>query len=245
MNLPPFQIHGSPDSLDYDVMVFPGTLPPVVEASAELCREFAAELKRFFNVQGMAPKKMNINIATIRDGHVQQVFKGASDEVNNACFLTYKHSQQFHPLQIQRTVPRNLPLKTARSLRSICSMISRTQHRTRIKTALRDVIGAQIQTLKSISLAVPLDNSSKRLSDEDMYKTIAFQLGQVMALREGIEIYTKKGLSDHFPELSGFLGRDLAHYDFAGLERLKQEWLGQSEEFASEYGHLRESDLYP
>ena len=39
-------------------------------------------------------------------------------------------------------------------------------------------------------------------------KTLAFQIGQALALHQGIELYTKRAIAEYYPELKDYLYRE-------------------------------------
>ena len=186
-------IHGSEDSTDTDVIYVFDELPNTVEC------------KRFCD----GNENENGNIIVVKDGIVSSAYKGSVDEVNNSLFNTYPLHKQTHPLIIERTVQRDVILKDIRVIRKILSELSRSRHRTEIKKALRGNWKQKLDTLKGIDYTV-LDFSSelKNLTKKDFFKTIAFQMGQAIALHDGIELYTKRAIAEHFPELEKCLKRE-------------------------------------
>jgi hypothetical protein len=42
---------------------------------------------------------------------------------------------------------------------------------------------------------------------KDIYKVYAFQIGQALGLHEGVELYTKKSISQRYPKLDKYLYR--------------------------------------
>ena len=76
----------------------------------------------------------------------------------------------------------------------------------------------------------------KKGSTEDVYKTFAFQLGQILALRDGVELYTKRDVADYFPDLTPYLYREKGT-DFTTL----QQYLDQFTEYCSNF-QIEETD---
>ena len=72
-----FQIFGSENSTDYDVMVFVDEILDV-ESSHRLCKEHDLELAKI-----LTDKPLNSNLAIIKDGFVVDVFKGVVSEENH------------------------------------------------------------------------------------------------------------------------------------------------------------------
>ena len=186
-------IHGSEDSTDTDVIYVFDELPSTVEC------------KRFCD----GNENENGNIIVVKDGVVSSVYKGSVDEVNNSLFNTYPLHKQTHPLIIERTVQRDVILKDIRVIRKILSELSRSRHRTEIKKALRGNWKQKLGTLKGIDYtAIDFSTELKNLPKKDFFKTIAFQMGQAIALHDGIELYTKRAIAEHFPELEKCLKRE-------------------------------------
>ncbi|MDF1666424.1 MAG: RNA ligase, partial [Planctomycetota bacterium] len=147
----------------------------------------------------------NLNLVTIEDGMIRDCFKGLPDETNNALFQTYSlhQDQQLAPSPIQREVLRVVPLKIVRGTRLILSMLTRTSYRVAVKAALRSLD----QSLRMETLA-SIDFQTLRLS-VDQWKSIAFQLGQMVALIRGQELYSKSHVRDIFPGLQPFIDRQI------------------------------------
>ncbi len=184
-------IHGSEDSTDVDVIYVFDSLPGI------------ADCKRFCDGNG----NENGNIIVVKNGVVASAFKGSVDEVNNALFYTYPlHSQEF-PLIIQRPVERDVMLKDIKVVRKILSSFSRTQFRCNIKESLRSDWGKRLYTLENLDYNSIDFSSISKTSKEDLLKTLAFQIGQAIALHEGVELYTKRAIADYFPELKDCLYR--------------------------------------
>lgn len=198
-----FQRFGSADSLDIDCMVFVSQLPETTMECAKLCMKNDAELSRLF-----PDKKVNSNLGVVAHGFLVEVFKGAIDETNNSMFRTFSLHKQLFENQITKLVERNVELKLHRASRIILSYLSRTNKREQIKWALNGNIHDKIEVLQKLSLT-ELDFSSIKIknSQEDIYKIIAFQIGQSLALLEGKEIYTKQELTEEFPKLSPYMNR--------------------------------------
>ena len=85
-------IHGSADSTDLDVMYVFEALPSQGECHRFCCGD---------------PRE-NRNIIAVKDGVVEQCFKGIPDEVNNALLATYPLHPQEYPLVITRRLPRDV-----------------------------------------------------------------------------------------------------------------------------------------
>lgn len=184
-------VHGSEDSTDVDVIYVFDALPDI------------ADCKRFCDGNG----NENGNIIVVKNGVVESAFKGSVDEVNNALFYTYPlHSQEF-PLIIQRPVERDVMLKDIKVVRKILSSFSRTQFRCAIKESLRNGWEKRLNTLKNLDYNSIDFSSIPKTSKEDLLKTLAFQIGQAIALHERVELYTKREIAQYFTELRDYLYR--------------------------------------
>ncbi len=197
-----FQIYGSASSQDIDVLVFEDYLPHSIQERAELCKVYNTYFSSFFQTK----KIINSNIAIVENGVLVQVHKGIPDELNNALFLTYELHQQYFPNQIQELVTRDVELKIIRCARVILSFLTRTIYRQQVKLALRGNFKEKIEVLSAIKISQIQDFGKNQLRAE-VLKTIAFQLGQTLALMEGKELFTKEEVANYLPRLSSFLQR--------------------------------------
>ena len=188
-------IHGSEDSTDVDVHYVFDKMPSFQE-----CKDFCD-----------SDKSENRNIITIENGIVTNVYKGTTDEINNALLKTYSLHQQEYPLLIEHKVERNKILKVIRSVRIILSHLSRSQYRPIIKAALKsDNWNERLNVLNTIKLhEINFDSLNKHLNKLDICKVIAFQIIQCFALLvDNIEIYTKSEAASYNPDLKSFLYRE-------------------------------------
>lgn len=192
-----YYIHGSEDSTDRDIIYVFERIPSFQEC------------KSFCDGQGAN----NGNIVVIKDGVIASAYKGSIDEVNNGLFHTYKLHKQEFPLLIERTVERDVILKDIKVIRKILSTFTRTQFRVTVKEALRGSWDMKVSLLKNLDyFAIDFDNVQKS-TKADLLKSFAFQLGQAMALHEGVELYTKREIGSYFPELNDYLQRKEASVD--------------------------------
>ena len=185
--------HGSEDSTDVDVFyVFPA-LP-----TKEECKKFCS-----------ADPSENRNIIVVEDGIVTGCYKGTPDEVNNSLYVTYRLHPQESPLIVNRKVERVLVVKIIRAIRIILSHISRSQYREQVKHALVGTFAEKLETLENIDFTtIDFSALNKKMSREDILKTIAFQIGQTSALSCGKEVYTKSDIAEYDNRLRPFLYRD-------------------------------------
>lgn len=214
-----YNIFGSEDSQDYDIMIFIDKIPSI-QASKEMCLETQLKFQLMYR-----DKKTNTNLAVVDNGIIVDVFKGTSDECNNSIFRTYHLHNQSCPLLIDREVPRNVNLKLARSLRAILSFLSRTSHIVQVKRALKGNALDKINTLESICFSSLIDLNKNNQDIIDFRKQVAFQMGQCRLLMNGIEVYTKSSICEHYPCLSNYLYREISSGD--DLEAFKQIFLSE------------------
>jgi hypothetical protein len=218
-----FQLFGSISSQDYDVLVFIDKIPSI-RASGALCKLYDFKLATFFKEQGLEEKPVNTNLAVVKDGNIIAVFKGTPDEVNNSAYSTYMNFKQYCPPMVHSKVARNSDHKLLRSIRIILSLLSRTEHRSVVKLALiNKLFEGQVKALESISF--PISTGAKKQSNIDIYKTIAFQIGQTLALFNNVECYSKEEIKTEYPLLSPFLDRDVENYNFSNLEAARCQFL--------------------
>lgn len=203
-----YNIFGSENSYDYDIMVYVDSLPSIQE-----CKELCKDLELGYDLEIGHDKKRNVNLAVLSEGKIVDVFKGSPDECNNSVFQTYHlHEKeghwnlQAHPLQVNGMVDRDVELKLARGLRVILSFLSRTSYRKFVKSALKGTTSDKLFVLENIILA-DIKDLNKNVSITEFYKTVAFQIVQCMALMEGIEIYTKGDACYYCTPLSDYLYR--------------------------------------
>jgi hypothetical protein len=228
-----FHIFGSRSSIDRDVLVFVDTLP-TLEASKTLATQLAPHIQAHFE----DVKKPNINFGILRDGIVIETLKGIPDETNNAILATYGFHLQPYPLAITRPVVRDVLAKYQRTARVILSLYSRTTHRQAVKQALRGDFVARCAMLEQIDFSVPVGDFGKHASPDDAYKSIAFQLGQAIALAQGVELYTKEDLISHFPTFAPALRREpLTPACHQALETAKQQFLADCHTIAAAEGN--------
>ena len=194
-----YQYFGSGDSVDVDVVFFVDALGSVQENL-----EVANQLGQALKMEQQFEAKVNPNLAVVQGGKIVQVYKGTVDELNNALFHTYEHHRQPFPLQIDQLLPRDQELKLLKTLHKTLSFFTRTGYRKEIKAALRGGFSKQLAFLKAVDITgIPI----KEESQADIWKVIMFSMAQVMALEEGLELYTKRGIIESFPFLEGIMKR--------------------------------------
>lgn len=199
-----FQIFGSENSTDYDVIVFVDEIPKVIDDAHSLCKQFNEELSKI-----LTDKPLNANLGVVNGGVITDVFKGTFEEVNNALYYTYDYHTQYHLNMVFRPLDRDVDLKLLRVFRCILSFFSRSHLREHIKPALRGDLLAKLKVMKMIDFTTNNDFNNKKESSEDIYKVISFQFGQLFSLLDGYEkdSYSKNGIIKNYPQLSNMLNR--------------------------------------
>lgn len=182
--------HGSEDSLDHDTFVVFEKIPTFHEAK-DYCNKQVDD---------------NANIIVIDKGYVTWCFKGIEDECNNSLLRTYALHKQTEPCPIVKAVERNVDLKVLRTIRCILSYFSRTELRVDVKKALKtDDLQLKIDTMDKLHLSTKTDY--KKTNHIELFKVMAFQMGQTRALMEGEELFTKSEVAKRYPELEPYLYR--------------------------------------
>jgi hypothetical protein len=172
-------------------------VPKSKELCKEICRGYEARLKDYF-----LDKEIQVNICSIKEDEkkvktIDRVYKGTPDECNNSVYYTYLYHKQYHPCMISTTVPRNIPLKLARGVRIILTFLSRSDKQIVVKDALSSKdFAKRFNVLSKIDLDLISDKAleEKNLDRYTYYKKVSFQLGQMMGLLDGAEIYDKISL---------------------------------------------------
>lgn len=214
-----YQIFGSKSSTDLDAMFFVDYLDKILD-NHDLIKSLNKELEKIYH------KPANSNLCVIRNGIVIETFKGTSDEVNNSMLYTYPFHIQKYPNMIDHYVPRDIELKIIRTTRVLLTFLSRTEYRSDVKKALKNEcdISTRFDLLRKIPLNIILTGEKvKKVEYIDLLKTIAFQLGQTLALTENIELYTKEDISLKYPDLSDYLFRK--NIDISSLLKRYDEFL--------------------
>lgn len=202
MKPPIYQIFGSENSLDVDLVFFIQEMPETILEKLSLSKKLSESITSFF-----PEKELNTNLTICKNGHLTEVYKGTTDELNNALFYTYHFHKQKQENQITKLLMRDVDLKFLRSTRMILSFISKTEYRVLVKNALKGNLSEKIEALTKLDLT-KIVSFGKGKNNSDIIKSIAFQLGQCMALQENKELYTKNQIADCFPELRKYLFRE-------------------------------------
>lgn len=220
-----WNIFGSETSTDCDIMVLVSN-KLTVQQSQKACEKYKQELKNLVETK----KELNINVAVVEDGVITWVYKGTPDECNNSIYLTYEfhRSLQKHQCFIKKLMERNIKVKIIRALRVILTMLSRTNMRPQIKKALQtNTVNARVSALQLVQMQLIQFTENPKTIINNL-KTIAFQIGQTMALINKKELYTKTSVGKEYPDLDIFLQRQAYNEKhLIGLTALLQELLKQ------------------
>lgn len=187
----PIIIHGSENSLDIDAYVLVDKEMSLQEAKL-LCDSY---------------KEVNANLILVKNGVVTWVYKGTIDECNNSILATYHLHKQDFECPIVKSLPRSYSLKMMRTVRGLLSYFSRTDYREEVKKALRSSkMDEKIKVLESIEILSVNDFGKNSLIE--VYKFLAFQLGQTYALlKDDVELFTKNTVANYYPDLKVYLDR--------------------------------------
>lgn len=227
-NLPRFQIFGSENSQDYDIMVFVDNIPDNIDEAHQICKKYNHQLSTI-----LTDKPLNCNLAVAEDGYIIDVFKGTPDEVNNALYYTYDSHKQYFPNIVKEPIGRDSDVKILRAIRGILSFFSRSYLRPQIKRALRGDLREKIPVARMIDFTKMKEFPGKKESMSDIYKVISFQFGQLFSLIDGheSESYTKNGIINNYPDLEPMLNRKtLSEKDMETLNKYKNRLLNITED---------------
>jgi hypothetical protein len=236
----PFNIFGSSDSKDVDMIVFLNEIPKNTEESQKLCLSLKHRLQQKYKFDG----PLNINLGIVNDGVISWVFKGLADETNNSVYTTYSSHTQYHHLgptrPIARTAIRYVQNKLLRTIRILLQSLTKTSQRHNVKIALRNnVLGQSVDLLKMIAYEKVDYKKITKVDLIDTLKSIAFQMGQCMALLKSIELFSKMDVSAYDPRLTSFLYRsgDLSQLNI--LTDVKDEFMIMIEDMYERYEGFR------
>lgn len=213
-------LFGSYDSTDIDIMVFVDKVGSIVECRNQV-EEFEIMLRQKYDIN-----MLDVNICSVSEGVVTKTYKGTVDEVNNMLYYTYDRHTQVYPNPITRTLPRDIKLKAERVLRGLLSHLSRTEHRKDVKEALiSDNVAFKLDVLKNIDLTTITDLKKNNSSIIDFHKFLAFQIGQVIGLLFGLELYTKGSICAEFYIMENLIYRVAKDENSSIAESLKMDFV--------------------
>jgi hypothetical protein len=208
----PFQwiLYGSVDGVDHDVVV--RVTRPVSTKEAQVSTPLVDDLLRNETPEqySLRDKPLNTNFCVANDGIVTWCYKGTPDELNNSILAMYEEhkTRQKHPNFVTKNVPRDTTLKILRAFRVLICSFSRSNVRHIVEPVLKNVAyTGRLNALQKIdfhSLEITLRS---RDTLENIWKLVAFQMGQTLALVEGVEVFSKRVCADRYPALEPFLYR--------------------------------------
>lgn len=217
-----YQIFGSKDSQDVDIMVFVDELKTIDE-NHTLIKELNKHFETIY-----PGREINCNLGILKDGMMVDVFKGTYDECNNSLYYTYDLHQQPGENVIDRLYVRGrgtdfYHLKLKRVARFILSFFSREPElRSIIKPALKGDLIVRLSALEKIDFHKYTTFPGKKEKHEDIYKVLAFQFSQCMCLASYKEVYTKED-AKIFKQFSNMLDRKpITETDLEILNRCKE-----------------------
>lgn len=187
--------HGSTNSLDEDRMyIFPHALINTV----------VGDQARAILDDGI----IDVNLMDLdEDGYICDNHKGQNDEIHNALQTTYPlHAQRFPlPPNFGDKVQRAVALKYLTGMRRIFIRLTEVEStREFCKATLRNhdpSIGPKAFAELDFATILPLTNV-------DHAKTFAFQMGQIVGLFDGLDLFTKDDIARAYPTLEPFIRRN-------------------------------------
>lgn len=218
-----YYVYGSDDSTDQDVIII------VPKEDMQETQEDRKN-KVFFLL-----KEYNLNwnatLAVIENGKISDTIftKSWIDSLNNALLETYSFHKQDYPLLITEKHIRNKTLAIYKAVRTVLTMLTRTEYRTQIRPIIKGIhdFSLKLEALDKIDFVSLSEFNQKNTADADIWKIIAFYVGQNIALIENdIEIYTKKKFVNHYPDLDAFIYRKtITVEDKVVLQQYINYWL--------------------
>lgn len=209
-----FNVFGSASSRDTDVFIPVKHMPEKIDIGHKICSAL-----KYMLTDKYGDKDFNVNIGVIEYGVIVKCFKGSPDETNNSIYNTYaKHPQNYERL-VMKSVDRDVKTKILRATRIILSLLTRAKIvvdgktedlRSKVKKVLTDnKLCDRIDTLKTIDFEnLTFRDGEDEKDIKDNIKTIAFQIGQTLALIDGKEIYTKEDVGVYNEKLRKFVMRE-------------------------------------
>lgn len=214
MNNLPFKyyFYGSKNSIDIDVLI---------EITSDIMPLHQEDRKRYIKYlqNTYSLHNWNINLMVVQEGVVVDTVypKTWIDSVNNSLYNTWNLHKQKYDLPIRKLVKRNKLLAIYKTVRTILTMLTRTEYRTIVKPIVNGChdFKMKIEAIKQIDFNTILDFNQANMKNEDVWKVLAFYLQQNISLiRDGIEIYTKNDIIQHNEKLRNFIERnDISNAD--------------------------------
>ena len=235
----PYYYYGSADSTDVDVIIAipKSDMPEHQEDRKRMVKRLVVE-------HGL---DWNATLVVIEDGYLVDTIypKAWVDGLNNALWQTYALHEQDFPNPLQGELKRNRLLSIYKTARTVLTTLTRTHYRPIVRPILKGVhdFELKLEALDKIDFCTVSDFNQKNTSDIDLWKALAFYLGQNLSLiQDDCQIYTKKALVQHYPELHSFIYRKpLTEQSIQMLNTYLKKWLAMVNdfgEFRSEAGIL-------
>ncbi len=215
--------YGSISSIDVDVII--QISKEEMPAKQEARKQKLKQLMLDFNLD------WNAIFVVIENGVLVDTIytKSWVDSLNNAFLNTYKNHKQWFKLPINKKLERNKTLAVYKAVRTVLTMLTRTDLRTKIKPILKGIHPFQykLEVLKEIDFSNFNSFNQKNTKDEDIWKIITFYITQnLLLISKNIEVYSKEEVLNYFPKFSSFICREeISTKDKERLNLLKKEWL--------------------
>eukprot|EP01091_Cochliopodium_minus_P014853 TRINITY_DN512_c0_g1_i1.p1 TRINITY_DN512_c0_g1~~TRINITY_DN512_c0_g1_i1.p1 ORF type:complete len:700 (-),score=165.03 TRINITY_DN512_c0_g1_i1:5-2104(-) len=184
-----FYVHGSKDSKDKDVYYVFDKMP-----SSTFCYDFIAGVEEDRSIICIHPTY----------GVLTDCMKGNKDECNNSLFSTYKNHEQKFELLVKRKLWRIIPLKFIAVIRKLMGSCINTIYNEKAKILLK----SNSTFKQKLEFFAEIEMKEFEHYKVSVLKSLAFQFAQTLSLINGKEIYSKREVSDHYPELKCFMYRE-------------------------------------
>lgn len=228
-----FLIFGSKKSTDIDVIVLfkRSEYPTTLNESRKRAEEYK-QLLHQYHFSDVDKDLLDVNLGLLENNHLVHVMKGNADETNNSIFFTRQyHEQKCTEEIVLEKVDRNVEIKMRRVVRYLYNILNSIQEREKkiegrilLRQTNKDGCDFQLflKILRQLNFCQLLPNApeNKRIKCLKHLKGCAFQIGQLLSLYEGVELYQKSEISEKYPSLKPFLNRN-ENYDLTKLNDLK------------------------
>lgn len=173
----------------------------------------------------------NAIFVVIQDGVLTDTIytKSWIDSLNNAFYYTYNNHKQYFDLPVKRLLKRNKTLAVYKAVRTVLTMLTRTDLRVNIKPILKGIhpFEKKIEVLKELDFTNFNSFNQKNTNDEDIWKILAFYVSQnILLLEKNKEVYSKEEILICYPELYNFINRkEITLSDKKSLNTFKEVWI--------------------
>jgi hypothetical protein len=193
---------GSEDSIDLDLLI---------EHPDSTGRESDTGLILKITEKHSNLSNANINIIKIEDHTVIHSIpsKGSPDAVHNSLFYTYHFHHQKFDLPIKVPIKRNLLLAIVRCVRVILTSFKKAKKNKLYRETIRPILrNDSFSNWLKICLKLDFELfNTLSMGEIDLKKKLVFHICQTISLINGIEIYTKKDLINHHPDVEDIINR--------------------------------------